>query len=172
MTRLPAWLWVALGASALALALGLGRKRIPRAFTLAELSKSGTAQRLGLDNTPPPGAAEAMRALVDNVLAPLQELLGSRDIQITSGYRSEAVNRAVGGVSGSHHVSGESFDIKVPGMGAKELAAFITSSGLPFDQVIWYAPARGGHVHVSYTERRNNRRATLYGPASGGYRTV
>ena len=63
----------------------------------------------------------------------------------------------------------EAVDIKVDGMSAQELAAFILRSGLPVDQVIWYAPERGGHVHLSYTRARANRRQAMHAPAGGGY---
>jgi len=172
MNRVPAWLWLGLGALTLGLALGPGRERLGRVFTWAELTRSNAAQRLGLSNAPTAQAAEAMRALVENVVSPLQEQLGDRQIQITSGYRSQAVNEAVGGAEASQHMSGEAIDIKVPGMSAQQLVTFIENSGLPFDQLIWYDVARGGHVHVSYSQRRSNRRRVMYAPASGGYRTV
>ena len=69
-------------------------------------------------------------------------------------------------------MSGEAIDIKVPGMSAQQLVTFIRNSGLPFDQLIWYDVARGGHVHVSYSQTRSNKRQVKYAPASGGYRTV
>ena len=67
------------------------------------------------------------------------------------------------------HVRGEAADIKVPGTSSEEVVRVLVHSGIPFDQAIWYAPERGGHVHVSYTARRANRRQTLHAPASGGY---
>jgi zinc D-Ala-D-Ala carboxypeptidase len=139
-----------------------------RFFSWAELTASGAASRLGLDNTPPPAAQVAMQRLVAVLLDPLRERLG-RPIVVTSGYRSAAVNRAVSGSPTSQHMSGEAVDIKVAGMSAQELANAVVRSGLPFDQVIWYAPERGGHVHVSYTEKRANRREVLHAPVAGGY---
>jgi hypothetical protein len=66
---------------------------------------------------------------------------------------------------GEGRAAGEAID----GLTGVELAAVIVGLGVPFDQVIWYAPERGGHVHVSYTTTRANRRETLHAPAAGDY---
>ena len=138
-------------------------------FTWAELTASAAARRLGLDNTPPPEAQAALRDLVANVLDPLRAALG-RPVKVNSGYRAPAVNAAVKGHSNtSQHMRGEAADIAVPGMSAEHLAAFIVRAGIPFDQLIFYAPERGGHVHISFTRRYPLRRQTLYAPAEGGY---
>ena len=70
---------------------------------------------------------------------------------------------------GGQHTLGEAADIWAEGLTGEELAMVIHQVGLPFDQVIWYAPERGGHVHVSFTERRPNRAQVLHAPAAGGY---
>lgn len=139
-----------------------------RYYTWAELTVSAAAKRLGRDNTPPPEARRAMALLVARVLDPLRAGLG-RPVRVTSGYRSPAVNQAVHGSPTSQHILGEAADIEVPGMRAEEVATAIVRLGLPVDQVIWYAPERGGHVHVSHTDARPNRGQTLHAPASGGY---
>ena len=144
------------------------KQGLGRFFSWAELTRSNTARRLGLDNSPTPEAQAALRALVEDVLDPLREMLG-RPIRVNSGYRAPTVNRAIDGASTSQHMRGEAVDIEVDGMGAQELAMFILRSGLPVDQVIWYAPERGGHVHLSYTRERANRRQAMHAPASGGY---
>lgn len=147
---------------------GFVQGQLGRFFSWAELTASGAASRLGLDNTPTPEAQRAMQLLVANVLDPLRQALG-RPIRITSGYRAPLVNRAVSGSPTSQHMQGEAADIMVDGVAAEALAAFILRLGVPFDQVIWYAPERGGHVHVSLTEKRANRRQSLHAPAGGGY---
>ncbi len=147
---------------------GLVKGQIGRFFSWAELTVSSAAARLGLDNTPTPEAAQAMQALVSNVLDPLRTGLG-RPVRVTSGYRAPPVNKAVGGAESSQHMSGEAADIKVDGVAAEALATAIIQLGLPFDQLIWYAPERGGHVHVSFTNKRPNRRQTLHAPVGGGY---
>lgn len=138
-----------------------------RLFSWAELTASGAAKRLGVGNAPPLEAQRAMERLVARVLDPLRAAVPS--LVVTSGYRSPLVNWAVGGVHESQHMAGEAADIKASGFDAESLARVILRLGLPFDQLIWYAPERGGHVHVSYTETRVNRHETLYAPAGGGY---
>jgi len=160
-----------LGVGVIALAAAGGetvKQGLGRFFSWAELTRSNTARRLGLDDTPTPEAQAAMQALVADVLDPLRRMLG-RPIRVGSGYRAPAVNRAIDGAESSQHMRGEAVDIKVDGMGAQELALFILRSGLPADQVIWYAPERGGHVHLSYTRVRANRRQAMHAPAGGGY---
>jgi hypothetical protein len=106
--------------------------------------------------------------LVGQLLDPLRAVLGV-PVRVTSGYRAEEFNAAIGGAASSQHVLGEAADIKVPGTSSEEVVRVLVHSGIPFDQAIWYAPERGGHVHVSYTARRANRRQLLHAPARGGY---
>ncbi|MFT5680565.1 MAG: zinc D-Ala-D-Ala carboxypeptidase [Myxococcota bacterium] len=140
-----------------------------RYFTWAEFSKSGTASRLGLDNTPTPSAQTNLKLLCKHVLDPLRHHLG-RAVRITSGFRSKAVNLKLKGASStSQHMEGRAVDFKVEGISAEQLATIIVRLNLPFDQVIWYDLARGGHVHLSYTAARNNRRQMRHAPEGGGY---
>ncbi|HIT15307.1 MAG TPA: peptidase M15 [Candidatus Avimuribaculum pullicola] len=120
-------------------------------FTLKEFVKSDTARRLGIDNTPSPQVEERLRQLVDYVLDPLREAYG-RPIYVNSGYRCPALNRAVGGVAHSQHLTGEAADIT--GGNCQEnrrLYELLRQLQLPVDQVInehgftW--------LHVSYGPR-------------------
>ena len=147
---------------------GLVKGQIGHFFSWAEMTASSAAARLGIDNTPPAEVQGAMALLVANVLDPLRAGLG-RPVRVTSGYRAPAVNRAVSGSPTSQHMLGEAADIKVQGVAAEDLAAAIVALGVPFDQVIWYAPERGGHVHVSFTAKRANRGEALHAPAGSGY---
>lgn len=81
-------------------------------FTLHELIKSNTAARLKIDNTP---SAEILRNLeygVQMVLDPLRRI-HQQPIIITSGYRCEKLNKAVGGVANSWHTKGNAADIRI-----------------------------------------------------------
>lgn len=131
-------------------------------FTEAELTRSDAAEDMGLDNTPDADARAAIEALVVNTLDPFRRWLGLPVI-VTSGYRSPAVNRAVGGDPKSQHQRGEAADIKVKGHRSAALAVKFLRSGVSFDQCIWYDV---GHdpIHVSFTTRRPNRRLVLYKP--------
>ena len=115
----------------------------------------------------------AVRALCVNVLDPVREALGG-PVEITSGYRTPQTNALIGGSKTSQHMTGEAADIKgrvgrTRRIGAEALARIIVAHAHDFDQVIWYDTALGGHVHVSYTTARPNRRQTLHAPAGGGY---
>ena len=105
-------------------------------FTIKELTASATAQRLDIDNTPTAEAVANLQQLVANVLDPLRETYG-RPIYVNSGYRCPALNRAVGGVPSSQHLTGEAADITA---GSKRenrrLLALVKKMKLPVDQVI------------------------------------
>ena len=83
-------------------------------FSYDELIASATAKRLGLDNTPTPEEKEKLRQLAEDILQPIRDAWRA-PIVVTSGYRSEEVNKAVGGVKTSQHRLGEAADIKVGG---------------------------------------------------------
>lgn len=122
-------------------------------FTIPELTRSDTAQRRGIDNTPTPEAVKNLTALVDNVLDPLRERWGA-PLTVTSGYRSPALNTAVGGVKTSHHKLGMAADLvtkeNTPESN-KRLFETLLKSGIRWTQAIWERNAKGQTwVHVSY----------------------
>jgi hypothetical protein len=132
-------------------------------FTLEELIKSQTGDRLGLDNEPNPIQLAALKALCVNVLEPIRNHF-NRPVVISSGFRGPALNMATGGASNSQHCFGEAADIEVPGISNNELARYIALH-LPHDQVIREFPKPGvadsGWVHVSYCARKPNRNQEL-----------
>lgn len=83
-------------------------------FSYDELIASSTAKRLGLDNTPTPEEKEKLRKLAQEILQPIRDAWRS-PIIINSAFRSEAVNKAVGGVKNSQHRLGEAADITIGG---------------------------------------------------------
>lgn len=97
-------------------------EKITKNFTYDELIYSATAKRLGLDNTPTPEEKEKLIKLAKIILQPIRDKWGSA-IVVTSGYRSEAVNKAVGGVKTSQHRLGEAADLKI-GSKAQNKALF------------------------------------------------
>ncbi len=130
-------------------------------FTLAELTQSQTATRRGIDNTPTDEAIANLEALVSTILDPLREKLG-HPITISSGYRSPALNAAIGGAKNSQHLIGEAADINCPAIGVAALFDAIRLSNLPYDQVI---DEFGQWVHVSFSiqDRRQALRARRVG---------
>jgi zinc D-Ala-D-Ala carboxypeptidase len=104
-------------------------------FSLAELTISQTASRLNLDNTPGPGTLEHLKVLAQT-LEKVRALLG-KPLLINSGYRSIAVNRAVGGVGTSAHCLGYAADFICPAFGTPlDIAKALAASDLKWDQVI------------------------------------
>ena len=124
-------------------------------FTLQELTRSATARRLGIDNTPPASAIRALNDLVDKVLDPLREAWGG-PIRVNSGYRCPELNKAVGGTPGSQHQRGEAADITVGSRsGNRRLLALIKRLDLPVDQCIDEKGCRW--IHVSHRTGHNRR---------------
>ena len=82
-------------------------------FSIEELVKSATAERLTIDNTPPRAAQRMLTILVEQLLDPIRRRYGA-PIIVTSGYRCPALNTAVGGVANSHHIVGCAADIVAP----------------------------------------------------------
>lgn len=123
-------------------------------FTLAEFVRSPTAARRGIDNAPSPAIVAALTGLCVHVLEPLREDFAERPVSITSGYRSPALNRAIGGSATSRHCFGEAADFTIPGVRNLDVAQWIQRT-LPFDQLI-YEFGEAGWIHVSW--RPANRR--------------
>lgn len=121
-------------------------------FTLKELTKSDTATRLGLDNTPDEQALENLKTLCDKVLQPVREHYG-KSVTVNSGYRSPESNAAVGGSKTSDHCKGMAADIEIVGVANADLAQWIMDN-LEYTQLIleFYTPGipDSGWVHVSY----------------------
>jgi zinc D-Ala-D-Ala carboxypeptidase len=135
-------------------------------FTLEELTISQTASRMHLDNTPPAEILERMRDVLCPGLEKVRALLGA-PMHIDSGFRSAAVNRAVGGVGKSAHTLGYAADFIAPAYGSplticRALAA--EAAVLDFDQLI----EEGTWVHISFDPQA--RRQVLTKAAGGGYR--
>lgn len=126
-------------------------------FTIEELCKSSTAKRLGLTNYPQREEIfNNLRTLVDKVLDPAREMLGSYII-VNSGYRCTKVNKLVGGVKNSQHMQGEAADIYCKPEYMEKLWNILKH--LEHDQLIMYK--NKNFYHVSYREG-NNRNQTLY----------
>lgn len=122
--------------------------QLPPGWTWERLSVSGTAKRLGIDNTPGLTEKRRLAELVNRVLVPFEAYLG-RPVVITSGYRSKQVNTAVGGAATSHHVVGRAVDFYVPGMQSEAVVILMRARGLPYQELISYLHKDGGHVHVA-----------------------
>ena len=120
-------------------------------FTLEEMYASDTARRLGIDNKPTTQKMINLVYLCAFVLEPLRVAMG-KPIKISSGFRSQALNKAVGGVYNSQHLKGQAADIDIQGDMAfgRKIFDYIRDH-LPFDQLIWEHNKSGTYwVHVSF----------------------
>jgi len=135
--------------------------RLSQNFTIQEYIKSQTALRQGIDNTPTEEHMGNATALFRNVVQKVRDQFGVT--VINSGYRGEALNKAVGGSSTSQHCKGEAVDIECPGTPNYDVAKWIEDN-LDFDQLIleFYTPGvpDSGWVHVSY-KSEGNRKSVL-----------
>jgi zinc D-Ala-D-Ala carboxypeptidase len=125
-------------------------------FTLKELTKSDTATRLGLDNTPDEDTIENLKLLCEKVLQPVREHFG-KSVTVNSGYRSPESNAAVGGSKTSDHCKGQAADIEIDGIANPDLAQWIMDN-LDYTQLILEFYTQGqpnsGWVHVSYNPEK------------------
>ena len=134
-------------------------------LTLLEATKSNTATRLGIDNTPPPAIVERMIETAEKIFQPLRDALGP--IRVSSFYRSPDLNRAIGGSKTSQHCKGEAIDMQ--GILATNKMLFNSACDLEdFDQIIWEFGTleEPDWVHVSYSKTHNRKqilRATKVG---------
>ena len=127
-------------------------ERVTPSFWLSEFFKSDTAARKRIDNTPSPEALANIRTLLAPGMQRIRELLGA-PVSISSGYRSAALNKAVGGSNHSQHSHGLAADFTAPSFGSPDkVARYIVfhREEINFDQCIlefnqW--------LHVSFSDK-------------------
>lgn len=118
-------------------------------FTLAEMTVSETAARRGIDNDPPPDVVERLKHTALGLEA-VRTRLGA-PIVVSSGYRSPALNAAIGGAQNSDHTRGDAADFICQGFGAPStIVSALKDSGIQFDQLI---EEFGRWVHISFGPR-------------------
>jgi hypothetical protein len=148
--------------------------QLSKNLSLAEVTRSETAKRKGISNMPTPEHIENFKKLAENVFQPIREHFGC-PIHISSGYRSEALNKAIGGagkvingkyVASSQHCRGEAIDIDMDGSASgvtnKQVFDYIKDN-LNFDQLIWEfgTDANPDWVHVSFDSSGKQRKQIL-----------
>lgn len=127
-------------------------------LSLAEVTKSATAIRKGITNTPSATHLIALKEVSKNIFQPCREHFG-KPLAVTSGYRSEALNEAINGSKTSQHSKGEALDLDADvfgGFSNAELFNYIKDH-LDFDQLIWEFGNNNNPawVHCSYKIRGN-----------------
>lgn len=135
---------------------------LTRHFTLQEATRSDTARKLGMSNQPD---NDDLARITETAyqMERVRQILGNNPVVVSSWYRNEQVNRAVGGVPNSAHRMGYAVDFACPRFGTiTEVCKAIRDSDLLFDQLIW---EYGRWVHISFDPRM--RRQVLHINRSG-----
>lgn len=131
--------------------------RLSDHFSLAELTVSATAARKGISNSPPPLVIDTLILTADR-MEKVRALLGDHPIIVLSGYRSPAVNAAVGGSKSSAHMTGHAVDFICPRFGTPaQVAAHLAKHLVGFDQLI---EEFGEWVHVDFGPGRRGQKLT------------
>lgn len=125
-------------------------------FSLAELTKSETAARHKIDNTPTKAVIDNLQYGVDMVLDPLRRLYG-QPVRINSGFRCEQLNKIVGGVANSWHLLGNAADIHISSAEEAKIL-FSNLQKLPsVDTVLFEHSKTAQWLHVQWDKTRTPR---------------
>ena len=132
--------------------------KITNNLTLTELLNSEKAKKLNINNSPSNEHLINLIEISKNIFQPLRDGIG-KPIRISSGYRSEKLNKAVGGSNTSQHSKGQALDlVSTQGYTNKDIFDFIKDN-LEFDQMIWEfgTDKNPQWVHVSYVKGKNRK---------------
>lgn len=144
--------------------------QLSKHLSLAEVTRSESAKRNGISNEPTAEHLNNFKLLAEKVFEPIREHF-KVPIHISSGYRSLALNKKIGGSSSSQHCSGEAIDIDMDGTSItnKQVFDFIKQH-LEFDQLIWEfgTTSNPDWVHVSYESTGKQRKQVLRAIKQGG----
>ena len=129
-------------------------------FSLNELTKSQTAERKGIDNTPSAEHQDNLKSLCEMILQPIRDHFG-QVVSVSSGYRSPELCVAIGSSTQSQHAKGQASDFEIFGVSNKELADYIDQN-LDYDQLIleyWKGEdePNSGWVHCSFNTQGNRK---------------
>lgn len=119
-------------------------------FYLKEFTRSATAKRIGIDNTPDEKVISNIKTLVNKLLQPIRDRIGTT-VTINSGFRCETLNSILGGSKNSQHIDGNAGDIDSNVIDLKELYKIIIEE-FEFDKIIFEF---GEWIHISYIEGKN-----------------
>jgi len=137
--------------------------RISKHITYKEATRSVTALRLGIENKPSEYELQNMELIAEKVFEPLREAVNG-PIKINSFYRSEELNKSIGGSSRSQHCQGRAIDIDdFYGYVSNSYMYYYIKDNLDFDQLIWEfgTDTNPDWVHVSYVDGDSNRKRCL-----------
>lgn len=138
----------------------LDKEIIMKYFSLAEMTRSDTARRLGIDNTPSDSIKKNLTLFIEKVLDPIREDWGS-PIIVSSGYRCPELNKAVGGVKTSGHLYGYCADLQVKG-DLRKFSNFVIEwmkeHQMKYDQIIWEKSGNVTWLHFCWIGKDGKQR--------------
>lgn len=133
--------------------------QLSKNLSLAEVVRSESAKRRGINNMPTAEHLENLKELALNVFQPIRDHF-KVPIHISSGYRSRILNNAVNGAAKSQHCLGQAIDIDVDGTSITNKQVFdYIKQNLDFDQLIWEFgnDLNPDWVHVSFNKGANKK---------------
>lgn len=144
------------------------KEQISKNFTLSELTRSDTANKLHIDNKNSLSEEQYnnLVSLCENLLQPIRDKI-DKPIKINSGFRCSKLNEAVKGAKTSQHLKGQAVDMEIAGMSNYDFACWIRDNNFDFDQLILeFADnlkndINSGWVHISYNSKEKNRHQCL-----------
>ena len=137
--------------------------KISKHITYKEATKSVTALRLGIENTPNDYELQNMELIAEKVFEPLRRAVNG-PIKINSFFRCEELNKAIGGSNRSQHCQGRAIDVDdFYGYVSNAYMYYYIKDNLDFDQLIWEfgTDTNPDWVHVSYVDGDSNRKRCL-----------
>jgi len=145
-------------------------KRISKHISYKEATHSNHAEKYGLSNKPKAEHIKNMETVAENVFEPLREW-SKAPIRVNSMFRSLELNKGIGGSASSSHMTGNAIDITSMG-GKTNLEMFnYIKDNLDFDQLIWEFGVEPQWLHVSYVNKKDNRKQVLRTQRKGVYYT-
>ena len=137
--------------------------QLSKNFSLEEMERSQTAQRMGIKNKAGSGEIKNLTDLCYNVLEPCRAKF-DKPIRISSGYRSEELCVAIGSKKTSQHALGMAVDMEIPSESNLKVALWLQNN-VDFDQLIleyYTGEANSGWIHVSFHEGNNRKQVLTY----------
>lgn len=138
-------------------------KQISKHISYMEGTRSLTALRKGIDNTPNAEQLNNMILVAKEVFEPLRNHF-NKPIKVESFFRCSKLNKAIGGAKYSQHMKGQAIDIDddFGGMTNADMFYFIADN-LGFDQLIWEFGdhVNPGWIHLSYNPLGNRNKISI-----------
>lgn len=145
--------------------------QLSKNLSLAEMIRSESAKRAGINNMPTKEHLESMKVLAEKIFQPIRDYF-KRPVHLSSGYRSEALNALIKGASKtSQHSKGEAIDIDMDGTEITNKQVFdYIKDNLEFDQLIWEfgTDNNPAWVHVSFNSKGRQRKQILKATKKNG----